>query len=308
MAHLKSKLGSRNGGLLLPVVIAAIASIGSSAAITASTGCSGSSSGPSSIGSSGSSGAGPDGGSSGGIDGGPSNDDGGIADAATDGAPSSKLDPPAAESSKGAGGPAPANGALLTEAGITFRLIVPSSYAGSPTPLLVVYSGTEGGATMTSNLVSLGPSTQTASMIRAVLDGVTYNGNGQAGATVLDVLRSKYNVDNDRTYLIGESAGTTAALKLGFHLRQSYFAAYWANDVNATDQPGKSASAIGFAPHGQVGPGGAFGPATEIIKNMKTAGYRVPTPAPYSGPGYTVHGDPQQFIAALTFLVGKTRQ
>ncbi|MEO6418402.1 MAG: hypothetical protein ABIP39_03300, partial [Polyangiaceae bacterium] len=142
--------------------------------------------------------------------------------------------PPFGGSSSGTGGAANVMGTATVAGSINYRLIVPSTYvAGTPTPLLVVYSGTEGGMTMTSNLMSLGPSSGTAGFIRAVLDGVTYNGDGNAGATVLDDVRGKYDIDNDRTYLLGESAGTTAALKLGFHIRQSYFAAYWANDVNA---------------------------------------------------------------------------
>jgi hypothetical protein len=217
--------------------------------------------------------------------------------------------PPFGGSSSGSGGTANVMGTGEVAGSINYRLIVPSTYvAGTPTPLLVVYSGTEGGMTMTNNLMSLGPSSGTDGFIRAVLDGVTYNGDGNAGATVLDDVRSKYDVDNDRTYLLGESAGTTAALKLGFHLRQSYFAAYWANDVNATDIPGVNAAALGFAPWGQAGPGGDLADAQSIVMAMMTAGYRVPSPAPYAGAGSTTHGDPNQFIAAITWFPGKTRK
>ncbi len=160
---------------------------------------------------------------------------------------------------------------------------------------------------MTQNLKSLASYTGTSGFIRAVLDGVTYNGNGQAGATVLDSLRTQYDIDNDRTYLIGESAGTTAAFKLGFDLRQSYFAAYWANDINAVGGPAKTAAQLGFAPWGQVGPGGQQASATQIVANMQAAGYQLPNPAPYAGPGATKHGDPQQFIAAMSWLPGKHR-
>lgn len=228
-------------------------------------------------------------------------------DAAVDAPPTGVVDPPLRASSKGSGGPAPVDGTPLTVQTITYRLIVPATYSGAATPLLIVFSGTEGGATMTQNLTSLGSSTKTEGMIRAVLDGVKYNGNGEAGATVLDEIRAKYNIDNDRTYLLGESAGTTAAMKLGFHLRQSSFAAYWANDVNATDAPQNSAGALGFSPHGQAGPGGDLQDATSIVAAMKSAGYRVPTPAPYDGPGSTQHGSPQQLIAAITFLADKNR-
>lgn len=229
-------------------------------------------------------------------------------DAATDAPAGSAVDPPLGGASKGVGGATPLSGATLTAQGITYRLIVPATYGGAPTPLILVFSGVEGGATMTQNLISIGPMTNTAGAIRAVLDGATYNGNGQAGATVLDEVRAKYNIDNDRTCLLGESAGTTAALALGFELRQSYFAAYWANDVNASASPAKNAAALGFAPHGQAGPGGDLADATAIVTAMNSAGYRVPTPAPYAGVGSTQHGSTDQFIAALTFLADKARK
>ncbi len=61
------------------------------------------------------------------------------------------------------------NGSLLQVSGINYRLLVPST-ASSPAPLLIVYSGVEGGATMTNNLKALAPYTKTGSYIRAVLD------------------------------------------------------------------------------------------------------------------------------------------
>lgn len=241
----------------------------------------------------------------GGKDGSTSSNDGALGTDATLGTGT----PPFGGSSGGTGGTANVMGTAAMAGTINFRLIVPSTYvAGTPTPLLVVYSGTEGGATMTSNLMSLGPSSGTGGFIRAVLDGVTYNGDGNAGATVLDDVRSKYDIDNDRTYLLGESAGTSAALKLGFHVRQSYFAAYWANDVNTTDTPGAKAAALGFAPWGQAGPGGDLTDASSIVMAMMTAGYRLPSPAPYNGAGSTTHGDPNQFVAAISWFPGKTRK
>lgn len=215
--------------------------------------------------------------------------------------------PPFGGSSNGSGGATSVNGATETAGSVTYRLVVPSSLA-NPAPFLLVYSGTEGGATMTSNLIGVGPSTGTDGFIRAVLDGVTYNGDGAAGATVLDDVRAKYDVDNDCTYLLSESAGTTAGLSLGFHLRESYFAAYWVNDVNASDAPGETAAQIAFAPWGQVGPGGDFTDANAIVVAMSTAGYRLPNPAPYNGTGAGTHGDPNQFIAAVSFFPGKTRK
>lgn len=191
---------------------------------------------------------------------------------------------------------------------MSYRLIVPGSYTPSgPRPLLVVFSGTEGGATMTQNLLGLGSSTGVDRYICAVLDGVTYRGNGSAGATALDDVRARYNIDNDRMYLLGESAGTTAALQLGLQLRQAFFAAYWANDVNATASPSKTASQLGFAPWGQVGPGGQLTLATQIVNGMRQAGYRLPDPAPYQGPGYQQHGNIDQFISALSWFQGRTR-
>ncbi len=217
------------------------------------------------------------------------------------------LVPPAGMSSMGSGGPVPAMAATRQADGITYRLIVPAELQ-TPSPLLIVYSGTEGGALMAQNLTVAGPATSTDGMIRAVLDGVVYRGNGAAGATVLDAVRALYDIDNDRTYLLGESAGTTAALELGFELRQSWFAAYWANDVNAQGAPAQTAAELGFEPWGQVGPGGDFIDARAIASAMRDAGYRLPDPAPYAGPGASQHGSKDQFVAALRFFEDKTRQ
>jgi hypothetical protein len=217
--------------------------------------------------------------------------------------------PPFGGASGGSGGPAPVAGATAQAGGVTYRLIVPSSYQpGVPTPLLVVYSGTEGGQQMTMNLQSVGSFTGTDGFIRAVLDGVQYNGDGNAGATVLDDVRASYDIDNDRTYLLGESAGTSAAEQLGFSLRQTYFAAYWANDVNQAATPAADAGALGFAPWGQAGPGGATAIAQQIVAGMQAAGYRLPSPAPYAGAGAGTHGDPQQFLAAVSWFPGKSRK
>lgn len=219
------------------------------------------------------------------------------------------LDPPAGGSSGGNGGPSPVQGQAQNAGGVTYYLIVPSSYSGNPTPLLVVYSGTERATQMTQNLLQLASYTGCGDFIMAVLDGVDYNGDGNAGATALDDVRTRYNVDNDRTYLISESAGTTAGYQLGFHLRQSYFAVYWVNDISgAVDGPGNSAAALGFAPWGQVGPGGQYAAASQVVGYMRAAGYRLPDPAPYDGTGSNQHGSPDQFISAMRFLPGKTRQ
>jgi poly(3-hydroxybutyrate) depolymerase len=216
--------------------------------------------------------------------------------------------PPFGGSSGGSGGAAPLSGTVQQAGAVTYRLIVPSSYSGGATPLLVVYSGTEGGSVMTQNLVSVGPMTGIDGFLCAVLDGVSYYGDSAAGATALDDVRARYNVDNDRTYLLGESAGTSAALGLGFHLRQSYFAAYWANDVNHADAPAQTAAALGFAPWGQAGPGGDYADAQQIVGAMQSAGYQLPSPAPYAGTGAGQHGSSDQFLAAISWFPGKARR
>ncbi len=221
-------------------------------------------------------------------------------------APTGTLDPPAGGSSGGSGG-GPADGVVKkTPGGITYRLIAPSG--SGKQPLMIVFSGTEGGATMTANLKGASGATGTGSFIFAVLDGPTYYGKGEPGVEVLDDVRKMYDIDNDRTYLLGESAGTRSALQLGFQLRQSYLAAYWANDVNANGKPGKTAAELGFAPYGNAGPGGDFADAKIIVDGMKAAGYQTPPPAPYDGPGAGTHGAPQQFVAALKWFPGKSRK
>ena len=161
---------------------------------------------------------------------------------------------------------------------------------------------------MTQNMLQLTAYCGIGDTIVAVLDGVQYNGNGQAGATVLDDVRARYNIDNDRTWLLSESAGTTAGLELGFHVRPSYFAAFWANDVNAADTPSATAAELGFAPWGNSGPGGDYADANTIVSGMEAAGYRLPADAPYSGSGAGQHGSTDQFIAAVEFFAGKSRQ
>jgi len=217
--------------------------------------------------------------------------------------------PPLGGASDGSGGQVAPSGTTVSQGGVTFNLVVPSSYQVSVSnPVLVIFSGVEGADVMTQNMLGVAPYLGLGDLIIAVLDGQLYNGNGQAGATALDHVRAKYNVDNDRTYLLSESAGTTAGLQLGLQLRQSYFAAFWANDVNATASPAKTAAQLSFAPWGNAGPGGQLATATTIVNGMKAAGYRLPSDAPYSGPGSTTHGATQQFMAAVSFFKGKSRQ
>lgn len=214
--------------------------------------------------------------------------------------------PPLGGSSMGQGGGGAAGDVAMTGTGVTYRLIAP----GTPgkTCTFIVYSGVEGGQLMTQNLLMVADFTGNGGCIFAVLDGKDYNGDGQAGADVLDDVRGKYDVDNDRTYLLSESAGTTAGLELGLQLRQSYFAAYWANDVNAAADPLQSAAELGFQPWGNAGPGGQFATADAIVAGMTAAGYRIEEPAPYDGPGAGTHGDTNQFLAALQWFPGRSRQ
>lgn len=216
--------------------------------------------------------------------------------------------PPIGGASGGAGGSVSPNGAAASAGGVSYLIIVPGGYSQAvPNRLMIVYSGTEGAQTMTNNLLQVAGPYGLGDVIFAVLDGVTYFGDGAAGATVLDDVRARYNIDNDRTFLLSESAGTSAGLQLGLSLRQSYFAAYWANDVNAQAVPATHAAALGFAPWGNAGPGGDFVDANAIVAGMVNAGYRLPADAPYSGPGASIHGDPQQFMAAIAFFNGKSR-
>ncbi len=233
----------------------------------------------------------------------------GARDASADASAPTGVEPPFGASSGGTGGGAARGDAKTTGGGVRYNLIVPLGYvAGRPTPLVIAYSGTEGAAGMTSNMLMVADFVGLGDAIIAVLDGVDYRGDGTAGGTVIDHLRGLYDIDNDRTTLFSESAGTTAGLALGLQLRQSYFAAYWANDVNASGTPAMNAAAIGFAPWGNAGPGGDFPDANTIVAGMRDAGYRIEEPAPYDGPGAGTHGDTQQFIAGLQWLVGRSRR
>ncbi|TET38294.1 MAG: hypothetical protein E3J72_03525 [Planctomycetota bacterium] len=214
-------------------------------------------------------------------------------------------------SSGGTGGSGSGNG-LTTSSGVSYNLIVPSSYGeGSPNEFMVVYSGNEGVGTMTSNLYSIPTRTGTSHYIFAVLDGPTYGTSGQPGSDVLDEVRASYNINNDMTYCLGESRGTGGAANLAFELRQDVFAAYWANDITqaiSAHHPAQTASELGFAPWGNAGPGSQVALAQQVVQEMRDAGYQLPDDAPYSGPGYMDHGSIDQLEAALSFFVGKSRQ
>jgi len=94
---------------------------------------------------------------------------------------------------------------------------------------------------------------------------------------------------------------------LAFFERPSWFAAYWANDVNASDQPTVHADELGFAPWGNAGPGGDWPDATTIVDGMRAAGWQLPVDAPYSGSGSDTHGSTEQFLEAVDFFSDKSR-
>jgi len=223
------------------------------------------------------------------------------------------LYPPLDGSSGGSGGGSYPDGTTVTADGVTYRLIVPPAI-GDPAAFMVVYSGTEGGAMMMQNMLQFVDADYAGmgSVIVGILDGSDYFEDGATGAAdgavMIDDVRSKYDVDNDRTFLLSESAGTTSGLVLGFEVRQPYFGAFWANDVNAVRTPGQTADELGFAPWGNAGPGGDYADADAIVAGMEAAGYRLPADAPYSGAGSDTHGSTDQFIAAVSFFEGKNRQ
>ncbi len=208
--------------------------------------------------------------------------------------------------SSGSGGADYPRSTSLTARGSTYLLLAPNgSASGRGVPLLIVISGTEGATTMMSNMGQVAPYYDLGDALIAVLDGTTSDAADAAAA--LDAVRSAYDVDNDRTWLLSESAGTTAGLQLGFHTRTSYFAAYWANDVNARDTPAQTAAELGFAPWGNAGPGGDFPDAEAIVNGMAAAGWNLPADAPYSGSGSGTHGSSDQFLAAVAFFSDKSR-
>jgi hypothetical protein len=223
-------------------------------------------------------------------------------DADTDAA----VDPPLGGTSGGSGGSDAPSSTTLTTGGVSWRLLAPSGSArGSAVPLLLVVSGTEGADAMMSNMRQVAPYYGLDDALIAVLDGRTSDGHD--AKAVLDAVRSTFDVDNDRTWLLSESAGTTAGLSVGFDLAPSYFAAYWANDVNARATPSLDASALGFVPWGNAGPGGDLPDANAIVDGMRAAGWNLPADAPYSGSGSGTHGSSDQFLAAIAFFADKHR-
>jgi hypothetical protein len=233
-------------------------------------------------------------------------DDGGDDGGGEDTAPAGP-EPPLGQTSGGSGGGDYPSATSTSADGSDYQLLAPGgSSSGSALCLLIVISGTEGASTMMSNMRQVAPYFGMGDCLVAVLDG--RYASAEDGAAVLDDLRALYDVDNDRTWLLSESAGTRAGLELGLELRQSWFAAYWANDVNASGTPALHADALGFAPWGNAGPGGDWPDAEAIVAGMEDAGYRLPSDAPYSGPGSDSHGSTDQFLSAVDFFADKRRE
>ncbi len=227
------------------------------------------------------------------------------ADADTD-ADTDTVEPPFDASSGGSGGSDHPSGSSVQIGGVSTMLLAPSGVSSRSTvPLLMVISGTEGAQGMMSNMTQVAPYFGLGDALIVVLDG--RSASAVDGASVLDGLRALYDVDNDRTWLLSESAGTRAGLQLAFDERPSWFAAYWANDVNAQDTPTIHADQLGFAPWGNVGPGGDWPDADAIVDGMRAAGWQLPADAPYSGPGSDTHGSTDQFLEAVDFFAGKER-
>ena len=217
------------------------------------------------------------------------------------------VEPPFGGTSGGDGGADAPSSTSVTVGGTTYKLLAPTgSAAGRAVPLLIVISGTEGADTMMSNMRQVARYAHLDDALIAVLDG---RSTRLADATaVLDDVRADFDVDNDRTWLLSESAGTAVGLQLGLDARTSFFAAYWANDVNARGTPSHTAAELGVAPWGNAGPGGDQPDADAIVAGMRDAGWQLPADAPYSGPGSETHGSTDQFLEAVSFFHDKVRE
>ncbi len=220
--------------------------------------------------------------------------------------PANDLYPPLDSTSGGSGGSDYPSGTSLPVADTTVWVLAPPGTASTHgVPMLVVISGTEGGDYMLYNMEQVAPYFGLGDALILVLDGRWSDSADTADA--LDWARQSYDVDNDRTWLLSESAGTRAGLDLAFHDRPTYFAAYWANDVNASDTPELTAQELGFAPWGNAGPGGDYYDAQVIVDGMRESGWQLPDDAPYSGAGSDTHGSTQQFLEAVAFFSDKER-
>jgi len=216
-------------------------------------------------------------------------------------------DPPLDQSSEGSGGADAALTASLQASGVDYVLLAPTgSAAGHRRAFLLVIAGAEGARGMMNNLQQVaeyGGIDNALIAVVAASDGVT----ASDAAVVLDAVRATFDVDNDRTWLLSEGSGTAVGLDLGLQRRASYFAAYWANDVDAQAVAVQRARTLGFAPWGNVGPGGNSSDANGIVGAMRGAGWQTPTDAPYAGSGSSSFGSEQQFLAAVGFFYDKAR-
>jgi hypothetical protein len=239
-----------------------------------------------------------------------------------------QLVPPRGQSSNGQGGQAGLDGQLVRTAQVEYYLFVPNNYRGAPTPFLLVFTGVEGAVRQSAGgLVSplpgevdflkiWIPQVGLSNFIICIIDTPAYYQKGiknaalaPLGAAAMDDVRAKYNIDNDRMNLLGESMGTHAGEEMGFRLRQSYFASYYLNDVTSpVEAPAQNVAQLGFTPDSQVGPGGAYETANGLVANLRAAGYRLPPVAPYNGPGSNQHGSPVQLMEAYRFFAGKVRR
>lgn len=223
----------------------------------------------------------------------------------------SAIQPPRGASSRGSGGGTAPTGSFVTVGAVQYALIVPSAYrANQPAPLVVVVAGAQGAAALANalllNAASVGPS----GAILAVVDAMIYVDAAGAAAQTLDDVRARYNVDNDRTYLLGDAEGVAAAFELGLQRRQSWFAALWGNDLVAVplSRPARSAAEVGVAPWANVSPGGLTVFARQVVAALREGGYRLPQDAPYGGSGATTRGSVAAQQAALRFFADKVRQ
>ena len=229
------------------------------------------------------------------------------ADSALDGA---LADPPLDDSSHGSGGSDAALTASLRASGVDYLLLAPTGSAtGRRRAFLLVIAGAEGASGMMNNLQQVAEYGGIDNALIAVVaaSGTTGALTVDDAAIVLDAVRSSFDVDNDRTWLLSEGTGTRVGLELGLQRRAGYFAAYWANDVDAQAATAQPARALGFAPWGNVGPGGDAPDASAIVAAMQGAGWQTPPDSPYSGSGSTSFGSEQQFLAAVGFFFDKAR-
>ncbi|MBK8480756.1 MAG: hypothetical protein IPL40_06235 [Proteobacteria bacterium] len=221
------------------------------------------------------------------------------------------IEPPRAGTSRGSGGGASPAGGFVSVGAVQYVLIVPSGYRSTQaTPLVIVVAGSQGATSLASalllNTASVGPS----GAILAVVDSQLYLDAAGAAAQMLDDVRARYNIDNDRTYLLGDAEGVAAAFELGLQARQSWFAALWGNDLVAVplSRPARSAAQVGVAPWANISPGGLTAFAIEVLAALRQGGYRLPEDAPYSGRGATTRGSAAAQQAALQFFANKVRQ